>query len=353
MSSLINIAQQLKSLNEPIILIFAFNSMGKTRLSVEYKNIIKTEDGIHNGVYYNAYSEDLFVWDNDEENNNANIKLRIIPSRLNKYHSFLIENPDKLNEKLECYKPIYSFELNPHINPEEGIESITFSLKTDGRSIKISRGEEKIFVWCFFLALIEVDEWTSNQNDYFFIDDPVSSLDEQNIFITADSIFDIIKRNYLNGKIIIATHHIGLYAILFDKLKRGDKCDKFKNNTKTFILSKIGEEFELKEHNKDVFLFHLHLMQILNDAIQNELFLYHFVLLRQLIENISSFIGSGKLGFILSEIKVDKPNKVLEMINSLSHQNSYRFQFNKMAPEQEAIFKDVFNKIKEKYNFKY
>ncbi len=353
MSSLNEIAQQLKAYKEPIILIYAFNSMGKTRLSVEYKDLTKTEDGNHTGVYYNAYSEDLFVWDNDEEHDNTNINLKVAYSSLNQFHSFLVENPDSLSEKLAPYKPKFTFKFNPYKNPEKGIESVTFLFEEDGQPKKISRGEERIFIWCFFLALFEEDAWVEKQNAHFFIDDPVSSLDDYNIFITADSIVDIIERNYLEKKIIITTHHIGLYSILFDKLRRGEKSDKFKKNTKQFILAKNGTEFELKHHDKDVFLFHLHLMQILDEAIENKLYLFHFVLLRQLLENISSFIGSGRIRFILAEIKVVKPNDALEMINSLSHQNVYRFQFNEMSPEQEVLFKDVFTKIQDKYNFRY
>ena len=41
MSTVKEIAQQLKDIEENIILIYAFNSTGKTRLSVEYKNITK------------------------------------------------------------------------------------------------------------------------------------------------------------------------------------------------------------------------------------------------------------------------------------------------------------------------
>jgi len=353
MSSLIEIAKQLKDIKEPIILIYAFNSMGKTRLSVNYKDITKTEDDKHTGVYYNAYSEDLFVWDNDEEHDNADIKLRLIPSSLNQFHGFLLYNPDLLNEKLAPYNPQYYYKLNPHENPEYGIESVTFSLEEDGQPRKISRGEERIFIWCFFLALFELDAWAGKQDAHFFIDDPVSSLDDHNIFITADSIVDIIERNYLKKKIIITTHHIGLYSILFDRLKRGEKSSKFKDNTRPFILARNGNEFDLKHHDKDVFLFHLHLMQTLDEAIRNKLYLFHFVLLRQLLENISSFIGSGRIGIILSEINVDNPNDALEMINSLSHQNVYRFQFNEMSPEQEVFFKNIFNKIQEKYNFRY
>ena len=54
---------------ENIILVYAFNGTGKTRLSREYKDLTKDKEGNHTGVYYNAFSEDLFRWNNDEENN--------------------------------------------------------------------------------------------------------------------------------------------------------------------------------------------------------------------------------------------------------------------------------------------
>ena len=56
------IAEALKVSDERIVLAYAFNATGKTRLCVAYKNATKHEDGTHTGVYYNAFSEDLFVW---------------------------------------------------------------------------------------------------------------------------------------------------------------------------------------------------------------------------------------------------------------------------------------------------
>ena len=74
--SLDAIANQLRELDENIVLIYAFNSMGKTRLSVAYKDATKDpESGGHVGVYYNAFSEDLFVWDNDEENDGDSLEI--------------------------------------------------------------------------------------------------------------------------------------------------------------------------------------------------------------------------------------------------------------------------------------
>ena len=101
-----DIAKTLKDAKENIILIYAFNATGKTQLSVAYKDATK-EDDKHSGVYYNAYSEDIFVWDNDTENDEENIRLVVNPSSLNKHHSNLTE--EKIFKKLEPFKPKYDF----------------------------------------------------------------------------------------------------------------------------------------------------------------------------------------------------------------------------------------------------
>jgi wobble nucleotide-excising tRNase len=201
--------------------------------------------------------------------------------------------------------------------------------------------------------LFEVDAWASSQDAHFFIDDPVSSLDEHNIFITAESIFELIEVHYLKKRIIITTHHIGLFSILFDKLKKGEKSGRYNKLTKPFILTAQEDNLVLNGLNNEVFLFHLHLMQTLDTAIKTELFAYHFVLLRQLIENISSFLGVGRLNYVLEQIQIENVREVGEIINSLSHKNAYRLQFNKMAEAEEAVFKDVFQKIQNKYRFIY
>jgi len=348
-----DVAKQLKDLNQSIVLIYAFNATGKTRLSVAYKDATKNpESGQHAGVYYNAFSEDLFVWDNDEENGGANISLKVVSSSLNRFHSFLYENADAVMDKLSMYAPTYVFRFDPHDNPEDGIKSIRFfANKDDETPIKISRGEERIFVWCFFLALLEVDGWANEQDAHIFIDDPVSSLDEHNIYITAESIFQQIEQHYLKKRVIVTTHHIGLFSILADRLTKGGKSDRYRNLTKLFILNKEGDVHSLDTPKTGVFLFHLHLLQVLAEARQNELYVHHVVMLRQVLENIASFLGRGNIGYALTQIGVEDVENAANVINSLSHKDAYYFQSDLMAPSVQTVFRDVFDRLLEKYRF--
>lgn len=351
--SINDLAKQLKELNENIVLIYAFNATGKTRLSVAYKDATKNpENGQHAGVYYNAFSEDLFVWDNDEENDGADIRLIIRRSSLNEFHSFLYENTDIVLDKLAMYAPKYVFKFSPHEDFEHGIESIRFFVDgNEERPIKLSRGEERIFVWCFFLALLEVDGWADVQDAHIFIDDPVSSLDEHNIYVTAESIFQQIERHYLKKRVIVTTHHIGLFSILADRLTKGGKSERYKNLTKLYILNNVGGTHSLDIPRNGVFLFHLHVLQMLAEASRRELYMHHIVMLRQVLENIASFLGKGNIGYALTQIGVEDVDNATNVINSLSHKDAYYFQSNLMPPAVQEVFREVFGKLLEKYKF--
>ena len=66
-------------------------------------------------------------------------------------------------------------------------------------AIKVSRGEENVFKWCFFLAIVELaldDDGTGPYNwvKHIYIDDPISSLDEHNAITVANHLAKLLKR---------------------------------------------------------------------------------------------------------------------------------------------------------------
>lgn len=353
------IAKSISDAKEKIVLVYAFNATGKTRLSVAYKDATKGEDGAHAGVYYNAYSEDLFAWQNDPENDGTPVRLDIRKCSLNRFHSSLSE--DDIRAKLNRFSPSYRFEFIPYDDPEDGIQAVSFFQEEadpdDPSNIskvpfKISRGEERIFIWCFFLALFEVEGWADKQASHFFIDDPVSSLDDHNIFITASTLFDLIEDHSEKRKIVITTHHLGFFAILADWLQKGEKSSKFKKLAKVCILSAKHGDLSLESGSKDVFLYHLRLLQVLQQAHDNDdVRSFHFALLRQVLENIASFLGVGQFGYVLEQVGITDPDEVARVINTLSHKKVYYFESDELAPDNHAMFDNVFTRINEKYNF--
>ncbi|MDP8287013.1 MAG: hypothetical protein RAP03_10050, partial [Candidatus Electryonea clarkiae] len=97
------IAQDLRDANKKVQLIYAFNGSGKTRLSREFKELIAPQNDTEKDepelarkkiLYYSAFTEDLFYWDNDLEAD-AEPKLKIQP---NTFTDWLIELLKDLGE---------------------------------------------------------------------------------------------------------------------------------------------------------------------------------------------------------------------------------------------------------------
>ena len=354
MRSLEEIAVSLRDDDADVQLLYAFNSVGKTRLSVAYKDATKGGDGDHVGIYYNAYSEDLFVWDNDIENGEADIRLTVRPSSLSKLHADI--NELDVHAKLKPYRVSFDFRFTTHADAEQGIESISFfpagTQPGDTPPIKISRGEERVFVWCFFLAMMEIEGWAGKQARHIFIDDPVSSLDDHNIFVTASTIYDLIEKHFGDRKIIFATHHVGMYSILFDWLMKGEKSSKYKDGTQPGILSSKHGDVSLETHRTDVFLYHLRVLQVLEKARQdNEVRAYHFALLRQLLETVSSFLGVGRIGYALERIGFEDADEISRIVNVLAHKNVYYFESDRLVPDSLDLFEEIYEKLNTHYAF--
>lgn len=125
MNTLEQIALDLRNDRSAIQLLYAFNSVGKTRLSVEYQNLTKDGSGNHTGIYYNAYSEDLFVWNNDTKSSKSNSRMAVLHSDLSILHKYLTE--DRIQAKLMPYRVSFNFIINMHSDIEDGIVYFIFS----------------------------------------------------------------------------------------------------------------------------------------------------------------------------------------------------------------------------------
>ena len=265
-------------------------------------------------LYYNAFTEDLFYWDNDLDGDTER-KLCIQP---NAFTKSAFEDLGLDLNVITVFQRYTQPNLTPRFNQEyttkdkagndvtvPAFSEVTFSLErgTDERTsnLKISKGEESNFIWSVFYCLLdqvistrnvaEIDERETDQfNDleYIFIDDPVSSLDENHLIQLAVDVADLIKRSdNTNGlKFIITTHNPLFFNVLFNELK----------NKTCYMLKRLEDgSFELDEKNGDSnqsFSYHLYLKQTLEQAIAaDKIERYHFTLLRNLYEKTSSFLG--------------------------------------------------------------
>lgn len=344
------IAQQLKDSTKKVQLIYAFNGSGKTRLSREFKQLVapKNEDGEEAEhcakiLYYNAFTEDLFYWDNDLAGD-LDPKLKIQP---NTFTEWVLKDQGQDQNVISNFQHYTSDKLTPHFNEPYTIKDkddkeimvpafseVTFSFErgNDERSenIKISKGEESNFIWSFFYTLIErvvdvlnVPEPEERETDlfngleYIFIDDPVSSLDDNHLIELAVRLALLIKASdFSNGqgvKFIITTHSPLFYNALHNELGLGDRRKK----DGCYLLERFDDgtmnlNVKYGDSNKS-FSYHLHLVRILQEAVaEKKVEKYHFTLLRNLYEKTASFLGYPRWSELLPEDRQVYFNRIIQ-----------------------------------------
>ena len=93
-------------------------------------------------------------------------------------------------------------------------------------------------------------------------------------------------------------------------------------------------------------------MQVLNECItEKKVMGYHFILLRQLLEIISSFLGTGGIKKSLEDIGYrDNIEKISNQVNSLSHKDA-RLQSADLNPNDAELLEKIYNNIQRKYDF--
>ncbi|AAX87275.1 TPA: AAA family ATPase [Haemophilus influenzae] len=306
--SLDKIAKQLRDSDKKVNLIYAFNGSGKTRLSKVFKNLIAPKENHDNEedltrrkiLYFNAFTEDLFYWDNDLLND-TEPKLKIQP---NSFIRWLIRDQGDEGKVIGKFHHYCDEKLMPKFDIENN--QITFSFArgddTPEENIKLSKGEESNFIWSIFHTLIEQvvaelnisepSERTTNEFDelkYIFIDDPVSSLDENHLIQLAVDLAELVKDSPDTIKFIITTHNPLFYNVLYNELgaKNGYilRKDENKNENERFDL-----EVKQGGSNKS-FSYHLFLKNLLEEVKSKDIQKYHFMLLRNLYEKTANFLG--------------------------------------------------------------
>jgi anticodon nuclease len=366
--SLTEIAEQLKGSNKKVQLIYAFNGTGKTRLSGEFKNLIaptssEEADGEptrRKFLYYNAFTEDLFFWDNDLLENEAP-RLKI---QKNSFTDWLLKEHGLGGAVIENFQYYTDEKLNPSFN--EDFSEIAFYFARGNaeqiENIKISKGEESNFIWSIFYVLIRQviaelnitedseEKRSTNQFDdleYVFIDDPVSSLDENHLIQQAVDLADLIKSSESKLKFIITTHNVLFYNVLYNELKLKSKNGSYlllKNEDGSFdILEKRGDS------NKS-FSYHLHLKGIIEKAIKNQqVERFHFILLRNLYEKTANFLGYEEWSKILPED--GRQNYFQRIINFTSHSTLSNEEFIEPTRQEQETIKLLLKHLLDNYNF--
>lgn len=391
--SLTEIAQQIKDSDKKVQLIYAFNGTGKTRLSREFKKLITPKNGGDDAatqlelsrnkiLYYNAFTEDLFYWDNDLEED-VEPKLRIQP---NTFTDWVLKDQGQDMNVITAFQRYTNEKLTPHFNVErkdhktgeivaKAFSEVTFTIErgdaTHSGNLKISKGEESNFIWSLFYSLLEQVIFTLNDVqpdypeptpfdslEYVFVDDPVSSLDDNHLIQLAVDLAQLVKLNKSSIKFILTTHNPLFFNVLCNEFGSDEKNERYSWKSKWFSKSRLEKNgdgsFDLAEQpNDSPFAYHLHLISQLEEAIESgQVEKYHFNLLRNILEKTATFLGYKRWEHLLPEIGDGMPNPhAKRIVNFSSHSKHAAEEVQSLKPEEKKLLENLVKHVVEQHRF--
>ena len=375
--------------NKKYLLLFAYNGTGKTRLSMAFKDVGKitkksslvTNDGfrlvtesgdtlevtqkISDTLYFNAFTEDLFSWDNDLDGDSN----RFLKINKSKFFSGLedLEMETRIRKILNRYANFdfkITYEFDPSIKKQKMTE-VHFSrevLEEDGtkiyENIKVSRGEENLFIWCFFLAIVELAmdseieaySWVK----YVYIDDPVSSLDENNVIAVGHHLAKLLKDDKSSLKTVISSHHSLFFNVLCNEFK-SHFTKKSQNAANKYFLSssKEANSYSLRITNDTPFFYHVAMLAELDKAASSgNLYTYHFSILRSILEKTASFHGHDNFAACIKKDENDEDGTLHKrLIDIMNHGNYSHYEPQEMLRENKEYFKKILDNFLQDYHF--
>ena len=369
--SLAKIAEGLKKncdcpeKNHKTHLIYAFNGTGKTRLSHEFEKLVPQKTRITENripiLNYNADFEDIFYWKKGSSH-----KLVV---QNNSFLPFIINEQGEENDIVYYFQNLIDkkIDVNFHINEKDNSSGgdtrdwITFDFMAGDneteRNIKISKGEESCFIWSIFFNYMQIAirEKMASDNDtkmtnrfdalkYIFIDDPVSSLDQNHLIELAMDLGEVIRNcNAMGLNFIITTHNTLFYNILYHEI----------NRKKGYFLTRFDDgTYELAEKKGDAnnaLSYHLYLKDIIVKATKNRnIEKYHFNLLRNLYEKTAMFLGYESWGEILPQ---EKQLYYSRIMNFTSHSKLTDEEFRIPSEQEKNMVNFLVKHLIEEFKF--
>jgi len=343
-----------------VVLLYAYNRTGKTRLAMEFKGEGKLKNhGNADTLYFNAYTEDLFTWENDLDGDTARFL------QLNAESAFFNGLKDlSLDETIARYLSRYA-EFDFDI--DYAAWKVSFR-KGEAENIKVSRGEQNIFIWCLFMAICErmLDGHDSYQsNEYLYIDDPISSLDDNNAVAVACDLAKLLRRAASRTdeqgkpapiKIVFSSHHALFFNVMCNEIGRAKEGEPKVHHKRYFLHRPTAEGIYTLRSTEDTPFFHhvaiLAELQRAADPGTGTLYTFHFNALRSIMEKTASFFGHADISFCLKALDTEDERALYNRaLNLLSHGKYAIHEPTEMGDDNKELFRLILRRFMSKFDF--
>lgn len=231
-------------------------------------NIVKEKENFRNALWnyiVNELDKNISIY----KVNIANVEKAIIPmsikyseneKKINELNAIIRENEKKITgitESLnEINKVLSSFGYDGFKLKEGNVQGTYKIIRPDGEDVgsTLSEGECRFISFLYYYHLISGSNESSGitRDKILVIDDPISSLDSNSLFIVSTLVKKLISECFENKngikQIFILTHNVYFYK---EVVYRGSRDNKKETKEKYFVISKKNEISSIKEYDKN------------------------------------------------------------------------------------------------------
>lgn len=230
-------------------------------------------------------------------------------------------------------------------------------IRADGSSVgkTLSEGEQRFISFLYFYQLIQgtLTENGRKEDCIVVIDDPISSLDSNILFIVSTLVKNIIddcltSQNNIE-QVFILTHNVYFFKEITFRSNRG-KISFNKKNTAYFIINKNNESSYVKEYDNNPISTTYDLLwdEIRDDSKKNKGTIFNTM--RRILEYYFNIIGGLKYEEIINKFEGEEKqicHSLLSCINDYSHYIPDDYSIivtNELIEKYIKVFKLVFEK---------
>ena len=202
-------------------------------------------------------------------------------------------------------------------------------------------------------------------NKYLYIDDPISSLDDNNAIAVACDLAQLLRRaasrRDQNGspapiKVVFSTHHALFFNVMCNEIGRAKEGEPKVTHKRYFLHRPNGEGPYTLRATEDTPFFHhvasLAELQLAADPSTGKLYTFHFNALRSIMEKTASFFGHADISFCLKALSNDEDRALYNRtLNLLSHGKYAIHEPTPMGEDNKALFRRILEDFTTKFQF--
>jgi len=287
------------------------------------------------------------------------IKLNANKTRILQEKNIIRENEQKITGISESLiainKILKSFAFEGFELTKGNTEGTYKIIRPDGTDVgkTLSEGEYRFISFLYYFHLINGSNESSGiiKDKILVIDDPISSLDSNSIFIVSTLVKKLISDCFENKngikQIFVLTHNVYFYK---EVVYRGLRDNKKEKKEKYFVLSKRNEISSIKEYNKNpIETMYQSLWEELKDENINNKTCCNTM--RRILEYYFNIIGSKSYEKAINEFEGNDKiicKSLISYINDSSHYINEGIDIildDDMVQKYKKVFKEIFYKL--------